>query len=109
MTKLEKTGKRDLRYSGWHREKLPYWCYCTDLDFIEVRRKEDGALHLVAFIEVKGPSGGLTDFQKFVFEELAKLSGVPFYAVTHNADMTEFIVDERVMTEGEYIEWVKKL
>lgn len=109
MTKAEVTGERDLRYSGWHREKLPTWCYCTDLDFIEVRGNPDGSIRIVAFIEVKGQTGFLTGFQKKVFDELTKISGVPYYVVKHNDDMTEFVVDETKMTEEEYIEWIKKL
>lgn len=117
--KKEITGKRTLNFSRFHREKLPSWCYCTDLDFIEVRSKgtADGAIEIRAFLEVKGPTSNLTKFQQKVFAELSRVSNVPSYIVRHNEELTSFLVREisynpsatKKMSREEFIEWVKSL
>lgn len=88
---------------------MPSDCYCTDLDFIEVRGRPDGKLRIAAFIEVKSQTSYLSEFQEKVFGLLKKITGVPFYLVNYNQDLTEFEVDGRKMTEKEYVEWMKGL
>lgn len=118
-TKKEVTGERSLNFSKFHRNRLASWCYCTDLDFIEVRSKgtADGAIEIVAFLEVKGPTSNLTKFQQKVFAELSRLANVPCYLVRHNEDLSTFYVREisytpcttQTMNQDEFIEWIEAL
>jgi len=107
----ERTFTRDLRYSQWHRNRLPAKCCCTDLDWIEYRYGEG----IVAFIEAKLNNGRVTEFQRTVFLELEQLTGVPFYVVRYNEELTEFMVMRLndnftdVFDEAEYIEWISNL
>jgi len=107
----ERTFERDLRYSQWHRNKLPAKCCCTDLDWIEYRYGKG----IVAFIEAKLNKDRVTNFQRDVFQELERLTGVPFYVVRYNEELTEFMVMRlsdnftEVFDEAEYIEWMSNL
>ena len=74
-------------FNRWHRKKLNEKCYATDLDLIE-RRKGRG---IVAFLEIK-EKANLTYFQKLVFVELTQRTGIPFYFINHNKELTEFKV-----------------
>jgi len=111
MTKPERTFNRDLRYSQWHRNKLSSDCYCSDLDWIEWRSGKG----IVAFIEAKLNRDRVTDFQRKIFLELEERSGIPFYVVRYNKDLTEFMVMRLndnftdVFNEAEYIEWISNL
>ena len=108
MVNTEKKYSRDLRYNNWHRTALPNWCYCTDVDFLEVRYV-NGEMKIVAIIETKSGYSRLSDFQESVFEQLSKQSGIPWYVVRHNESMTDFEVNGKRMNEGEYITWIKSL
>lgn len=78
MSRWEKTNKRDLTYSQWHRtlgDNYP----TLDIDFIEVRRNEP-----VAVIEVKYYLGEFSTWHKSIYVKLALALGVPLYFVKHN-------------------------
>ncbi|MCK5023410.1 MAG: hypothetical protein KAS04_04520 [Candidatus Aenigmarchaeota archaeon] len=66
-------------------------------------------MKIVAIIEVKSGYSRLTDFQESVFEQLSKQSGIPWYIVRYNHDMSDFEVNGRQMNEGEYVAWIKSL
>jgi len=51
--RTDKTGKRDLSFSQWHRKFLGNQCYATDIDFLEYRIQPDGTILPKAFIEIK--------------------------------------------------------
>jgi len=103
----------DKRYSDWHRARLPHNCYCTDLDYIEWRYEKGKGI--VAFIEAKLNNDHVTEFQRDVFQELERLTGVPFFVVRYNEELTEFMVMRlsdnftEVFNETEYIAWVSNL
>ena len=110
MVKPERHNNRDLRYSKWHREKLPGFCYATDLDWIEWRPDKG----IVAFIEAKiGISTPISKFQISVFEELEEKTGVPFFIVNHTEDMDLFKVTRKGrverLDEAAFIEFMKQL
>jgi len=100
--------KKSMTYNDWHRNALPSWCYCTDVDFLEVRYV-NGEMKIVAIIETKSGFSRLSDFQESVFEQLSKQSGIPWFLVRHNEAMTDFEVNGKQMNEGEYIAWIKSL
>ena len=49
MVKKERTGKRSLAYSNWHRLRMPPEALTTDVDWVEYRRKREA----VAIVETK--------------------------------------------------------
>lgn len=111
MVRPEHTFNRDLRYSQWHRNRLPSDCYCSDLDWIEWRNGRG----IVAFIETKANKGRVSDFQRKIFLELEERLGIPFFVVHYNDDLTEFMVMRLsdnftdVFDEAGYIAWLSNL
>jgi hypothetical protein len=107
----ERNYIRDLSYSIWHRTRVPAHCYCTDLDWIEWRADRG----IVAFIESKIGTDRVTKFQREVFTELSEKTGIPFYVVRHNRELTEFMVMRLSdnftwqFNELEYINWLEAL
>lgn len=78
MSRWEKTNKRDLTYSNWHRtigEQYP----TLDIDFIEVRNNEP-----VALIEAKYYLGKLERWHRQIYVKVALALNIPFYFVKHN-------------------------
>ena len=78
--KKEATGKRDLKYSGWHRT-LSAACLATDLDFVEVRGGQ-----IKALIETKRLQGEIKFFQRKTFLLIGEALGIPVYGVYHNLE-----------------------
>lgn len=111
MTKPEFTNNRDLRYSHWHREALPGWCYATDLDWIEWRSDKG----IVAFLETK-MNGRLSPFQQKVYAELERITGIPAFYVSYDKQLTVFTVTRisdgssvGIFNEEEYVAWITGL
>ena len=80
MTRFERTGRRDLTYSSWHRgiepytqSNLPY----VDLDAVEYCRKCDEPLALVELAQDVGQEFKATT----VMRKLAAKAGLPAYLV----------------------------
>ena len=110
MVREERHNRRDLRYSKWHRDNLPNYCYATDLDWIEWRPDKG----IVAFVETKiGWDTPITSFQEKVFAELEEKSGVPVFVVNHTEKLDQFKVSRRGrvlrLDEVEFIEFMKQL
>ena len=54
MSQRERTGKRDLTYSAWHRvPTLPKFCCMADVDSVEYAWRDDGEVDLLMINELK--------------------------------------------------------
>jgi len=122
MVKEERTEKRDLRYSKWHRTLgNPY--YMMDLDCVEWRSGRG----VVAIIEkaIRTHDQLLQELIKNkewemkVMLEIATKLEIPAYVVYHEKDLSQFYVLEvknseqkptwRVMAKEEYSEFIRTL
>ena len=120
MTRFERTGRRDLTYSSWHRgiepytqSDLPY----VDLDAVEYCRKCDEPLALVELAQDVGQEFKATT----VMRKLAAKAGLPAYLVFYKKGEDGDIVSFRVrqvrpqytgfveMTPDEYVSFLRSL
>ena len=79
MANEERTGKRFLDYSGWHRT-LPSKLFATDIDWVEYRRGREA----VALIETKLSDAPFPRSQRTVMTDLANRASLPFYLVRYH-------------------------
>ena len=96
-------------YSRWHYG-LDWACKCWDLDYIEIRRSEDGEQEFRAFLEVTGNLRteadivaatsrahpqcifNRLDLQRTILREMSGRFNVPAYLVIHTTDLSCFRV-----------------
>ena len=122
MTKPEITNNRPKNYSIWHR-KLPDWCYMTDGDFFEQRKKGEMLVSVayIETIEIDDPYGGnkthpLWPSKKSLMFEIEEKMKIPAYIVWHNSTCDKFLVkrisdyiEPRKMSEREYNNFLMSL
>lgn len=111
------SGLRDDRFQNWHKVSINSNCFCTDLDFVEIRKNRG----VVALIEAKkiGWFLGPKSLQRIQFPDMAEKLGVPFYFVQYAPDLTKFIVWHNIgttkkerseeMSQKEYIKFIEEL
>lgn len=121
MPQEEITDKRPTNYSKWHR-KLPEWCYLTDGDWFE-QRKKNGVFKSVAYVEtvqVKEVENANINYPLWsskmsLCKEIKAKANLPVFIVWHNAECTDFLVlklgeiTPKRMNEVEYKEFIKSL
>jgi len=119
----EITGQRPKNYSLWHRPpNLPGWCFMTDGDWFEQRKKgeEFKSVAYIETIKVKSVDNAHITYpvwrsKKSLILEIEKKMGIPAYVVWHNPDCTDFLVSrlsENIptrMNAEEYVIFIKKL
>ncbi|MGE5446707.1 MAG: hypothetical protein ACM3SR_19265 [Ignavibacteriales bacterium] len=99
----------DMSYSNWHY-KLGDCCAC-DIDWVETNASREP----VAIIEtIKGLGKVITPYKREVYENLSRLSGLPFYIVNYDFEKGKFaITNQRGVTviknEAEYKAWLGSL
>ncbi len=95
--RTDKTGKRDLAFSQWHRKFLSRRCYAADIDFYEYRWLTNNQLEPKAFLEVKRSHVRqwkyIATSNTIAIFTLAKRAGVRFLMVLY--EPTEEIEDEK--------------
>jgi len=106
----ERSGKRDLSYSIWHRKTCGRHLYCIDIDAVEYCPRCNEPLALIELAVDIGQEHKST----VVMANLAKKAGVPAYLVFYAKDASDSIqsfrvsqeyprmTDERQMTPFEY-------
>ena len=75
----ERTGKRSLAFSGWHRNYMPSHCYMSDLDVVEYRRGRE----CVGLVEVKYGNAPLEYSQRKLFTDMADRLQVPLFSANY--------------------------
>jgi len=116
VSRKEITNERPTDYSKWHRT-LPDFCKVQDLDWIEYRIKDD-ELKIVAIIETgRWSRTKFVGNQIKVTKHIAEKLGVPCFFVEYiikNGNSIFKVKDldtekERIMSELEYSNFIKKL
>lgn len=82
MSDHERTGVRDLAFSGWHRAALSADCTAIDLDFLEYCRRCRAPLALIEI--AKGHHN--TPKPTTVLRHLAERAQVPAWLVLYDID-----------------------
>ncbi len=117
----EVTGKRPSGLSRWHRDALPWWAFCCDLDLVEVR---DG--QIVAVAEHGEVEGKVTDvrvraiarckpLQLSVVRQIARALNVGGFFILNSADLTAFgvldLADDsvRILDGAAFARFLKEL
>jgi len=121
MPQEELTTGRPSNYSQWHRLNLPWWCYMTDGDWFE-QRKRNGKLVSVAYIEtIQVPDiDQWSEYEPWPSKialgmEIETKMGIPSYIVWHSPECTKFIVKRHLTSQWKkmdgkmYKEWIQKL
>jgi len=121
MPKEELTNNRPGNYSHWHRERLPGWCFNTDGDWFEQRKKGD-TLVVVAYIEtIQIPLNSLPDEYPVwdskinLAKEINDKMFIPCFFVWHYPDCSYFFIKRIgkdhyiMMKENDYINFIKGL
>ena len=86
-----------MAYSDWHREELPSWYPCIDVDLIEFDRRSGEPYLLAEIVTISSPVGlskptkthPLTEFKAHAYGRLADLSGLPAYTIYCTPDVAE--------------------
>ncbi|HDH44767.1 MAG TPA: hypothetical protein ENG66_05185 [Thermococcus sp.] len=93
--RTDKTGKRDLTFSKWHRKYLSRKCYATDIDFYEYRINKNGQIIPKAFIEVKKShvrqKKYLCSANSRAIFHLAKKLGIKFFIILYELKDKELL------------------
>ncbi|NKQ38233.1 MAG: hypothetical protein HF967_01920 [Methanosarcinales archaeon] len=105
--RTDKTMKRDLEISQWHRNKLSNKCYGTDIDFYEYRFL-NGNFVPKAIMEYKAMH---VTQEKYVLSantkaiyELAKKAGIKFYFVWYEKEGNIFKFKVWNVTENPFFD-----
>ncbi|MBP1911485.1 hypothetical protein [Thermococcus stetteri] len=113
--RTDKTNKRDLTFSKWHRKFLSRKCYATDIDFLEYRI-ENGEIIPKALIEAKQSHVRQKKYlcsanTKAVFN-IAKKLGVRFFIILYDIPDEESLEGTfwvwEVKDEGEFEEYSQR-
>lgn len=98
-----------MTYSNWHYELGD--CYACDIDWLEATA--DGAP--LAIIEtIKGLGKPITPYKKKIYENLSRLSGLPFYIVNYDFEKKRFAITNQkgitiIKDEIQYKAWLRSL
>ncbi len=108
----EITNKRPTNYSKWHRANLPDWCYHTDGDWFEQRKKPAG-LGTIACIEtIEVPPLFIHEAQdhyelwsskRALLHDITQRMDIPCFVVRHTPDCKLFSLS-RITPSGEETE-----
>lgn len=97
--RAERTGRRPSALSRWHREALPWWAWCCDVDLVEVRRGR-GIVAVIEHGQVEGrPTAkrarAIAECKRLqlgVIRQIAQALDVAGLFVLHNEDMSRVAV-----------------
>lgn len=113
MSQFEFSGKRDLKYSKWHRQpNLPHFCHCLNIDFVEVRSGKPKGFFEIHETTIPLEEVTLENTHKGFHCEvllcLSGMTGLPSFIVYHGEDLKYFRVfdllleSDDLLTEEEY-------
>jgi hypothetical protein len=98
--RAEKTGRRDLAFSMWHRETCPDSWGMIDADFVGFCRDCNEPLFLVEHANDVGQSHKSFDVTK----ALAAKAGIPAYVVLYGTNDEGFITSFRFRQVQPYVD-----